>query len=345
VLHIIQTNDRLSIDQGEYTFSILEHYYGTDIDKIKTLSSPMRYDNDFEKDLLDALPLSPNQLQAACIKYKGSFRFWTGKFMHLCTQTRPDISYATQRLSEYNNAPTEISFECIVRILRYLAGDVLRPIIYPRKPFDGSTTVSWYATPDTKFEVTVPNLPCIFADAELARCIATRRSYYCVIITVFNVFILMKIKKTSTIAHHTTDSEMKATYDGVRHLQPIRQLFAFSGLPLGKPSKMFTDNAAVHAVIDSSRMTPRCRHLDIPIAYLHQEKDRSYQLELCRTLVMLADMGTKPHSPQYQKLFKYWASGQQYLPPPNSEHYNLLQMQFYEINYATILQMLAKTAG
>ena len=341
-LRIIQSNDCLSIDQGEYTFEFLEHYFGSAVDRVKTLSSPMRYDSDFEKDLVNALPLSPTQLQIVCIKYKGSYRFWTGKFIHLCTQTRPDISYATQRLSEFNNSPTELAFECIVRVLRYLAGDVLRPIVYPRKSFDGYTKVTWFATPESKFEIDVPNKPCLFADAELARCIATRRTYYCVIITVFNVFILMKIRKTTTIMQHTTDAEMKASYDGVRHLLPIRQIFAFSGLPLRDPSKMYTDNAAVHAIIDSKRMTPRCRHLDIPIAFLHQEKDKSYQLDLCRTLVMLADMGTKPHSPQLQKLFKYWASGTQYLPDPDTEHYRLLQMEYYETNYADILKLLRR---
>ena len=150
----------------------------------------------------------------------------------------------------------------------------------------------------------------------------------------------MKIKKTSTIMHHTTDAEMKGSYDGVRHLQPIRALFAFSGIPLDKPSQLYTDNAAVHAIIDSKRMTPRCRHFDLPIAYLHQEKDKSYQLDLCRTLVMLADMGTKPHTPQYIKLFKYWASREQYLPKPDSEHGKLLQLEFYEVNFALILKQL-----
>ena len=250
-IRIIQSSTCLSLDQAEYTFDILTHYFGLDIDKIKTLNSPMRYDTDYEKELFDALPLTGPQLQLACIKYKGSYRFWTGKFIHLSTQTRPDIGYSTQKLSEFNNNPTEIAFESVVRVLRYLAGDVLRPLIFPIKPFDGSTTVSWYATPDTKYEVTVPNLPCVFADAELARCLATRRTYYCIIITIFNVFILMKIKKTSTIMHHTTDAEMKGSYDGVRHLQPIRALFAFSGLPLDKPSQLYTDNAAVHAIIDS----------------------------------------------------------------------------------------------
>jgi hypothetical protein len=92
-------------------------------------------------------------------------------------------------------------------------------------------------------------------------------------------------------------------------------------------------------------MTPRCRHFDLPIAFLHQEKDRSFQLDLCRTLVMLADMGTKPHTPQYVKLFKYWASGAQYLPPPDSQHYKLLQMQYYEKNYAEIIKIIDTTNG
>ena len=68
-----------------------------------------------------------------------------------------------------------------------------------------------------------------------------------------------------------------------------------------------------------------------------QEKNKSYQLYLCRTMMMLADMGTKPHMPQYVKLFKYWATGQQFLPPQGSMHYNLLEMQYYEQIFAHII--------
>ena len=138
----------------------------------------------------------------------------------------------------------------------------------------------------------------------------------------------------------TTDSEMTATYTGVNCLIPVQKNFQFSGLPLDKPSTAFTNNAAVHSVVDSSRMTPRCRHLDIHIAFLQQEKNKSYQLQLCRTLVMLADMGTKPHAPQYVKLFKYWATGEHFLPKEGTEHYKLLQMEYYECNSAQILKMI-----
>ena len=339
-LRIIQSNHAISIDQGEYVYNMLCHYFGTEVDHVKTINAPMRYDGDYEQELADAYPLSEAELKQAVIKYKSAYRFWTGKLMFLNTQTRPDLSYPNQRLSEYNLAPTEIAFSSIVRILRYLAGDVLRPVVYPRKSFDESTKVSWFATPESSVNINVPNAPTMFADAELGRCLATQKSYFCVIITVFNVYVMIKIKKTTNVMRHTTNSEMTATYNGVNTLIPIRKIFQFSGIPLAQPSQAFTDNAAVHAVIDLDCMTPRCRHLDIHIAFLQQEKSKSYQLQLCRTLVMLADMGTKPHSPQYVKLFKYWATGETFIPPPDSEHYKLLQMEFYECNFAKILKIV-----
>ena len=138
---------------------------------------------------------------------------------------------------------------------------------------------------------------------------------------------------------------MTATYSGVNAIIPIRKIFMFSGIPLKQPSTAFTDNAAVHAIIDSERMTTWCRHLDIQVAFLHQEKDTSYQLQLCRTLVMLADVGTKPHIPQHIRRFKYWATGAQYLPKPGSEHYELLEMKYYEMPFAEILKQLDKNMG
>ena len=74
-LRIIQLDECLSIDQGEYTFDILGHYFGQQVDQIKTLSSPMHYDSNYKKDLVDAIPFDDKHLQLACIKYKGSYRF------------------------------------------------------------------------------------------------------------------------------------------------------------------------------------------------------------------------------------------------------------------------------
>ena len=166
-------------------------------------------------------------------------------------------------------------------------------------------------SPTQTVEMEIPNGPVNFNDAELGRCLKSRNSYFCTVILVLGVVVQMKLKKTTSPMTHTIDAELKANFEGARNLIPIRKLFEYMGCPFNDPSPLYCDNRAVHSIIESERMTPRCRHLDIPITFLHQEKDQSYQLDLCRTLVIHADMGTKPHSPQLQKLFKYWASGAQ----------------------------------
>jgi hypothetical protein len=301
----------------------------------------MRYDSDFEHELYNAAPLLGSALQDATIKYKGSYRHWTGKFMYLGVQTRPDILFATQRLSEYNHSPTTVTFEAITRVLRYLAGDMIRPLTFPKSTFESSNKIIALNSPDPTHQIEVQNVPSLFTDAELAKDLGTRRTYFCSIITVFNVVVDMKIQRSSTVMQHTTDSEMFGSAKGLNRLRPVRQLFAFCGYPLPLPTTMYGDNSAVEAVITSKRMTPRCRHIDIPIAILQEEYDKSFKMQLIRTMVMLADMGTKANSPQYHKLFKYWASGTQFLPPIGHNHYDLLHLQYYEKNYGDILKMLA----
>ena len=118
-------------------------------------------------------------------------------------------------------------------------------------------------------------------------------------------------------------------------------LFAFNGFPLTKPTRSFTDNSAVHAIVESGRITPRCCHIDIPIAYLHQEHNKSFQLVLIRTMIMLADVGTKPNTPKTHQIFKYWISGSRFLPDKSHQHYIDLNMEYYEKNYGIIHKELA----
>jgi hypothetical protein len=335
-LRVIQTDIGISLDQSLYVYEMLETFFGKNVDVIKSLGTPMRHDTEFEREMHDAIPLSPSELKQYALEYKGSYRFWTGKFNFAACITRFDIMYATQRLAEFNNNPTDLTFRCIKHLLRYLSKDVNRPLMFPRASFKDYNTVSYFVTPESTIDLEIANLPTLFTDAELARDITTRRSYFCTVIVVLNVIVHMKVKKTDKIMQHTTDSEMNAAFAGVRYLKPIRQLFSFFGTPLGKPTTLNTDNAAVAAVINSGRITPRCRHIDIPIALLQDEKGKEYVINLVRTNVMLADMGTKPLTQAILRWFKYWGLGARFLPCPDHPHYVYLQLEYYEISFVEI---------
>ena len=51
-----------------------------------------------------------------------------------------------------------------------------------------------------------------------------------------------------------------------------------------------------------------------------------------------ADIGTKPLSVHLHRRLKYWLMGAQFYPAPSTEHFQLLEMQFYEINYVVIIR-------
>lgn len=337
-MRIIQSNLGISVDQAEYLFDLCYKHFGTGLDKLKTVTTPARYDASYEKEVFEATPLSPEELERFALEYKGNYRFHTGKFTFAACQTRGDILYATQRASEHNSAPTKIGFESIGRLYRYIAGDLLRPLFFPAGRLDETCHLTYFDGDKDIAPLDVPNELQLYSDAELARNLSDRKSYLCNVVLLMNVCILIKVSKSTTIMTHTTDSETKASFAGVRRLLPIRRLLEFMGFPCSSPTPGHVDNAALEAIISSERLTPRSRHLDIPIAYLQEHNGVSYVPRLIRTYYMLADIGTKPLTVYLHRRFKYWLMGAQFYPVPETEHYILLEMQFYEQNYVTIVR-------
>jgi hypothetical protein len=65
------------------------------------------------------------------------------------------------------------------------------------------------------------------------------------------------------------------------------------GYPCLHPNPAYTGNSAVSAIIDAKQMTPPFHHINITIAYLHQEKDNSFSNHLIQSVQMVANLGTK----------------------------------------------------
>ena len=214
--------------------------------------------------------------------------------------------------------------------------------MYPRTNIDGKSQVSYVINPNMNATLDIPNTHVLFSDAEFGRCLTTRNSYYCTLILVLGVAVQMKVQKTVSPMTHTTDAELKANFDGCRNLIPVRSLFQYMGCPLSDPSNSYCDNRAVFSIVENERMTPRCRHFDIPIAFLQAHKNIVYKPILVPTDKMLADIGTKPNTPAVFKRLKYWITGARFLPPPDHLHFRLLQLQFYEQDFHVINQMIQK---
>ena len=112
------------------------------------------------------------------------------------------------------------------------------------------------------------------------------------------------------------------------------------GCVMVAPSVLFSDNKAVVDVIESERMTPWCRHIAIPIAFLQHHHKKVYTPRLITSDKMIADIGTKPVTTALHKRFKYWGMGAMNLPSQHHIHYKHLQIQFYEMKYCDILKWI-----
>ena len=82
--------------------------------------------------------------------------------MYLSMQMRFDITYAVQRLAEYSAKPMLIAFEGVIHILHYLAGDMLRPLTYPKQSISETNTIRWFSSPEMEQSLEVPNYPTLF---------------------------------------------------------------------------------------------------------------------------------------------------------------------------------------
>ena len=103
--------------------------------------------------------------------------------------TRFDVGFSVQRLAEYNNSPTAVAFKAVSRHYRYLAGDIIRPLTYPRHSIQGTTTISYFVSPEKHIKMHLPNDLQLFTDSEFARNLSDRKSYYCIIFILLNVAI------------------------------------------------------------------------------------------------------------------------------------------------------------
>ena len=101
---IIQSEWGISIDQTTHIRqNILAKYFPDKTMKVPFQSSPFPLDNGVEMKIFEATDLSDKELSELAKIHRGGYSTWAGALLHIAVKSRPDLSYATMRLTGYNS--------------------------------------------------------------------------------------------------------------------------------------------------------------------------------------------------------------------------------------------------
>jgi len=199
-----------------------------------------------------------------------------GSLIYL-TNTRLDISYTVQQLSQFMANPTTDHSKVASRVLRYLKSSSGCGIFFPTI---GSTRLQ------------------AFSDSDWAGCRDTHRS-----ITGFSIFLGNSLiswcsKKQSTVSRSSSEAEYRALATTTCELQWLKYLFQEFRIPFTQPANVFCDNQSAILIASNQVFHERTKHIELD-CHIVREKSLNGLLKLLpvRSSMQLADVFIKPLSP------------------------------------------------
>eukprot|EP00978_Attheya_sp_CCMP212_P030983 scaffold115760_cov65-Attheya_sp.AAC.2 len=211
---------RNHIDHRVFLFISEDDWFQNDGDPLRTTDTPFCTDNEFERDLTEALPANDGELADLSKQYCGDYCTHMGKFSHVKEWTRPDLGYTLTRLGSFSVAPTEVSFQALKQIARYLATHPHTPFFYPRNvSIDGT------------------NMICHEYDQGLFEEIPAAQLHF-----LFGVTTDWKIGKQLATAAYSTDAELRSMFTAVKGTLAIQVFMMHLGYGPPKPTHHHEDS-------------------------------------------------------------------------------------------------------
>lgn len=205
-----------------------------------------------------------------------------GRLIYL-TNTRPDISFAVQHLSQYVSKPLVPHYQAATKILWFLKSSLAKGIL-----FSASSPLKLYA----------------FADSNWARCPTTRKSIagFCVILGL--ILLFWKFNKQKIVSRSSIEAGYKVLASLTCELQWLQYLFNDFMISFSHPASVYCDSKYAIYLAYNPGFHERSKHIDLG-CHMIWEKITSKLIHLLPifTSAQLADALTKPlHSPTFSSI-------------------------------------------
>ncbi|KAG9450552.1 hypothetical protein H6P81_010517 [Aristolochia fimbriata] len=256
-IEVTRIPNGLHLAQTKYTRDLLTCL---DFTEVKPLSTPVVAGSKLSK--YEGMPLDDST----------TYRSTVGALQYL-TLTHPDIQYVVNRTCQFQQAPTDVHWSAVKRILEYLKGTLAHGIIIH---------------PSSELGVDV------YSDADWGGCPDDRRS-----ITSFCAFlggslISWASKKQTTVAHSSAEVEYRALAIAAAELTWILQLFKELGVFISQPPILWCDNLSATYIAANPDFHGRVKHVELDYHFIRERVTSGLlQVRFISTQDQIADVFTK----------------------------------------------------
>jgi histone deacetylase 1/2 len=243
-IEVKKTPDGLLLSQEKYATDLLSRVGMT---KCTTCPTPLSS--------IDKLSLTDGTLLGA--EDSTQYRSIVGALQYL-TLTRPDLSFAVNKICQFLHAPTTTHWTAAKRILRYVQGTLKVGITFQKS---NSTLLS------------------AFSDADWAGCLDDRRSTGGFAIFFGPNLISWSARKQATVSCSSTEAEYKALANATAELIWVQALLRELRVSLRARPCLWCDNLGATYLSANPIFHARTKHIEIDFHFV-RERVASKQIEI-----------------------------------------------------------------
>lgn len=253
-LHIAKKDGVLTIDQTHYINNMLHKF---EMSNCKPCLTPMEV----------GLHFSPGDVDSNV-----PYRELIGSLLWLSTCTRPDITYATNKLASFTSCPTSEHWNAAKRVLRYLRGTKEYKLTYCS---DGTSRLTGYS------------------DSDWAGDHTDRRSTTGYVFMMNGGPIAWESKRQKTTALSTCEAEYMALAETSKEALFLRSLYK-SIYKADIQIKIYEDNQSAIKLAENPMINNRTKHIETRHHFVREcLQNNSFTLDYAPTNEMTADILTK----------------------------------------------------
>ncbi|GJZ95525.1 putative RNA-directed DNA polymerase [Tanacetum coccineum] len=201
------------------------------------------------------------------------YRQVVGALQYL-TLTRPDITFAVNKVCQFMHTPTEKHWSAVKRILRYLRGTLNHGLLFKRA--SGCTLHA-------------------YTDADWAGCPDDRRSTGGFAIYLGSNLVSWSARKQRTVSRSSTESEYKALADTVAELTWLESLLRELRVPVKSIPILWCDNLGATYLSANPIFHARMKHVEVDFHFVREKVAQGrLSVQFISTHDQIADVFTKP---------------------------------------------------